>query len=530
MRRRRVRLLAAVGLLPLALSLAVVVPAAAAAPAGPRHPVRDWNVSADGASSVTTASGGAVTAGDTLVAYVEADAAGAGSQTATVSGCGQTWHLLARENAQAGDTETWQVTGAAAQSSCKVKAVLGQSGYQLSLTAADYMGAGVPSATMGYAASGAAAVTVSLIPAGSALWLAGNDWDNAISRTLLAGDTSVHQKLSSAGDTYWTEQQTAPANGTQTIGTSAPAGDQWNAVAVVIPPASQQQPPAAPTGLTAGTTTATTVPLSVDSTRRYGHRLLRVPGGVKAATVTSGTSYTDTGLAPSTQYTYTVSAYNSVGRARNRLRCRQPHSQGPGSRFSRLMAAPITGVRGRTRSPNSIVPVGVFPAESLPANLAAEGINYFTPGRNDTAGTWCPVLSNPNGNDMNHVNATAGFYAGAAFYGSSWGSRAAFNVFGDELDGNASNWFDCAPSNVSSNNQAGSWGGLTPAAFEAALTASKADDTLRPTYLQTTTTFIDGGQSDGGWARRTTITTTPLRRSRPSAAARESSVSTCTRL
>lgn len=138
-------------------------------------------------------------------------------------------------------------------------------------------------------------------------------------------------------------------------------------------------------------------------------------------------------------------------------------------------------------------PVGVFPAESLPANLAAMGINYFTPMRNDVAGTWCPVVSAPSGNDMNHVNAQAGFYAGAAFYsGGPWGARAAFEVFGDELDGNGANWFDCASANITANNATGSWGGLTTAAFTAAIAASKGDDPTRPTYIQVTTSLMDG--------------------------------------
>lgn len=298
----------------LAVMLAAGMTSAASAGAQARgHPVRDWNVSADGTSSVTTASGGSVTAGDTLVAYVEADAAGAGSQTATVSGCGQSWQLLARQNAQNGDTETWSVTGAAAQSSCTVTATLGNSGYKMSLTAADYTGAGTPTGTTGHAASGAAAVTVSSIPSGSALWMAGNDWDNAISRTLLSGDALVHQNLPSVGDTYWVENQAAAAGGTQTIGTSAPAGDQWNAVAVVIPPASQPQPPAAPTGLTVTGTTSSTVSLSwtAPSGTVTGYYVYR--GGTRVATVTSGTSYTDTGLTASTTYTYTVSAFNGAG-------------------------------------------------------------------------------------------------------------------------------------------------------------------------------------------------------------------------
>lgn len=330
-RRLRAAVLALSGLTALALTAGG---AAGASPA-PRHhhvqAVRDWNVSADGATSVTTASGGAVTAGDTLVTYVEADAPGAGTQTAAVSGCGQTWHLLARQNAQAGDTEAWYVTGAAAKSSCAVTATMGQGGFRLSATAADYGATGTPTAVTGHAASGAASVTVSSIPSGSALWLAGNDWDRAVSRTLLAGDVSVHQNLPSVGDTYWVEDQASAASGTQTVGTSAPATDQWNAVAVAIPPAVTQQPPGAPTGLTAGTTTASTVPLSwtAPSGTVTGYYVYR--NSVKVATVTSGTSYTDTGLAASTAYTYTVSAYNGAG-------------EGPQSSSVQATTQGITGV------------------------------------------------------------------------------------------------------------------------------------------------------------------------------------------
>jgi hypothetical protein len=165
---------------------------------------------------------------------------------------------------------------------------------------------------------------------------------------------------------------------------------------------------------------------------------------------------------------------------------------------------PIDGGPGYfSKWPNSFpdnsnfVPIGVFPAENAPASLASAGINFFTPMRNDSAGTWCPVWSGPSGHDMDSVNAQQGFYAGAAFYQTmnarSWGSRAAFNVFGDELDGNGSNWFDCLPGNITDNNQTGSWGGLTASAFEAAEAASRSDDPSRPTYIQTTIGFMDGG-------------------------------------
>jgi hypothetical protein len=120
--------------------------------------------------------------------------------------------------------------------------------------------------------------------------------------------------------------------------------------------------------------------------------------------------------------------------------------------------------------------------------------------RNEQAGTWCPVWSNPNGNDMTAVDAQPGFYAGGTFYqeadGRAWGSQAAFDVFGDELDGTSQGFFDCLPSAITSHNQAGTWGGLSAPAFLAAEAASHAADPSRPTYIQLTTSYIDNGSDE----------------------------------
>jgi hypothetical protein len=149
---------------------------------------------------------------------------------------------------------------------------------------------------------------------------------------------------------------------------------------------------------------------------------------------------------------------------------------------------------------SSFIPVGVYPSQATPSALAGEGVNFFTPMRNEQAGTWCPVWSNPNGNDMTAVNAQPGFYAGGTFYeksdGRSWGPRAAFDVFGDELDGTSQGFFDCLPSTITSHNEAGSWGGLAAPAFLAAETAAHAADPTRPSYIQVTTSFIDGGADE----------------------------------
>jgi hypothetical protein len=68
----------------------------------------------------------------------------------------------------------------------------------------------------------------------------GNDWDNAIGRTLAAGHTMVHQWVdTSVGDTFWVQTPAAriDAAGTAvTLGVTAPTADQWNFAVVEIVP------------------------------------------------------------------------------------------------------------------------------------------------------------------------------------------------------------------------------------------------------------------------------------------------------
>jgi chitinase len=71
------------------------------------------------------------------------------------------------------------------------------------------------------------------------------------------------------------------------------------------------QPPAAPTGLTAGTATSSSVPLTWSAVSgATGYAIYR--DGVKDRTAT-GTSATVTGLAPSTAYSFQVAAVNDAG-------------------------------------------------------------------------------------------------------------------------------------------------------------------------------------------------------------------------
>ncbi|HSX33757.1 MAG TPA: hypothetical protein VLF91_05480 [Candidatus Saccharimonadales bacterium] len=75
------------------------------------------------------------------------------------------------------------------------------------------------------------------------------------------------------------------------------------------------QPPSTPTGLAANATYTDTISLSWQSAADYGgvtaYNVYR--GGVNVATVTSGTSYNDTGLTEGATYTYSVSAVDASG-------------------------------------------------------------------------------------------------------------------------------------------------------------------------------------------------------------------------
>ncbi|MDP3899712.1 MAG: LamG-like jellyroll fold domain-containing protein [bacterium] len=81
------------------------------------------------------------------------------------------------------------------------------------------------------------------------------------------------------------------------------------------PPSGDTQAPTTPTGLSASAFSSSQINLSwngsADNIGIAGYRVYR--GGSQIATVTSGTSYSNTGLSPSTSYSYTVAAYDAAG-------------------------------------------------------------------------------------------------------------------------------------------------------------------------------------------------------------------------
>ena len=87
------------------------------------------------------------------------------------------------------------------------------------------------------AAKGAPTATVTTTRAGSLVIGVGNDYDNAIARTLGTGQTMVHQYLASTGDTYWVQMRSTnvAASGTAvTINDTAPTTDRYNFAVVEV--------------------------------------------------------------------------------------------------------------------------------------------------------------------------------------------------------------------------------------------------------------------------------------------------------
>ena len=127
-------------------------------------------------------------------------------------------------------------------------------------------------------------------------------------------------EIAIAGTTEYTDQGLTPATAySYTVAAfdgaahlsphSAPAEATTLSAGVVdseapgVPP-DLQAVPASPSAITLTWTAAT------DDVGVLGYRVYR--GGVQVATV-AGTQFTDTGLAPSTEYTYTVAAYDAAG-------------------------------------------------------------------------------------------------------------------------------------------------------------------------------------------------------------------------
>jgi hypothetical protein len=204
----------------------------------------DVNVSKDGSSASTTVASPAFStksANELLLAFVTADfLSGTNTTVSSVAGGGLTWKLVQRTNVQSGTAEIWTAFASGALSNITVTATVSQSVVSsltvMSFTGVDTtLGTGLPNAigASGTGNSAKGAPTASLVTTrnNSLVLGVGNDYDNAIARTLGAGQTLVHQFLTPTGDTYWVQMQSAatPSSGTSvTVNDTAPSTDRYN--------------------------------------------------------------------------------------------------------------------------------------------------------------------------------------------------------------------------------------------------------------------------------------------------------------
>jgi hypothetical protein len=213
--------------------------------------VMDVQTSKDqNAASTTIASPAFTTAvtNELLLAFISTDQISQQATTVTaVAGGGLTWALVLRTNVRGGTVEIWRAFAAAKQTNITVTATISQkvasSMSIISFENVDTSGANGAAAIGATASANAAsgAPTASLVTTRNGSWVVGvgNDFDNAIARTVGTGQTLVHQSLSTSGDTYWVQRQTSrtPSSGTTvTINDTAPTGDSYNLTICEIRP------------------------------------------------------------------------------------------------------------------------------------------------------------------------------------------------------------------------------------------------------------------------------------------------------
>jgi hypothetical protein len=216
-------------------------PVALVVSSGPQPVTIDQTVFSDGRGTRTTPPFSTTVAGQILIAFGSSDGPSAGTQTLTISGAGLQWTMVQRANTQAGTSEIWRAVAATPLTNATVTSTPAVGGYDQSLTVVTFFNAsGVGASAKQSAATGAASATLTTTRNGALVFGVGNDWDNAIGRTLPAGHTTVHQWVDTAvGDTFWVQTPVAriDAAGTAvTLAVTAPTTDRWNFAIVEIVP------------------------------------------------------------------------------------------------------------------------------------------------------------------------------------------------------------------------------------------------------------------------------------------------------
>ena len=206
-------------------------------------PVIDAVKSVNRSTNATTLVSGAFSTtkpNELLLAFISADyRTGANTTVTGITGAGATWVLVQRTNVQSGSSEIWRAFSPTTLTSVRVTATLSQSTAG-SMTVVSFSnvdttgtnGSGAVGATASAnSPGGAPSATLVTTRANSLVFGVGNDFDQAVSRTIGPNQTMVNQYLATIGDTYWVQRTTSPvaASGTSvTINDTAPSGDRFN--------------------------------------------------------------------------------------------------------------------------------------------------------------------------------------------------------------------------------------------------------------------------------------------------------------
>jgi hypothetical protein len=173
-----------------------------------------------------------------LLALVSYDGLYSADQAATVSGGGLAWHLVKRSNSQPGGAEIWAATVHHRLDGLRVRARPADSGFAGMLSVLALRGAsGVGVAAAAGSPTGAPEFYVPGVQEGSWVFAAGNDWDGAVARTPVAGQTLVRQWVNAGdNDTFWVQSTVRPSTSSRlvTIKDTAPTDHRWNYVGVEV--------------------------------------------------------------------------------------------------------------------------------------------------------------------------------------------------------------------------------------------------------------------------------------------------------
>ncbi|HXJ81733.1 MAG TPA: MBG domain-containing protein [Candidatus Methylomirabilis sp.] len=181
-----------------------------------------------------------------LLAFISADStSGANTTVSSISGGGLTWQLVVRANGQRGTAEIWRALASSQLTNVTVTAKLSQSVASsmsvIALIGVDTTGTNGSNAIGAVAsssgASGAPTATLTTTRAGSWVFGVGNDWDNAIARTVGPNQALVHQYMPPVNDTYWVQRTIDPAGAAGapvTLNDLAPTSDRWNLAAAEV--------------------------------------------------------------------------------------------------------------------------------------------------------------------------------------------------------------------------------------------------------------------------------------------------------